>query len=92
MPKYIEVWANVSAYTADEGGNIGNDGKNLAYGDIAMDDFPNGTKVEIEGEVFVVNDCFGGQYTNHIDIFMGSYKEAISFGRRMMKVKIYTGG
>lgn len=47
--------------------------------------------IEIEGYgVYYVHDT-GGMATNVIDIFMGSYDEAIQFGRRSAKVYIKEG-
>lgn len=89
---YREIEANISAYTV-EGGNgdgITASGKIPVAGrTIAMDDVPFGTKVEIDGHVYVVEDRFGGNYTNRIDIFMESRAEALQWGRRWLMVKIY---
>lgn len=54
-----------------------------------MDDVPFGTRVEINGHMYVVEDRFGGGYTNRIDIYMDTKREAFQWGRRHLKVKIY---
>lgn len=56
---------------------------------IAMDGVPFGTEVEINGRRYVVEDRFGGGYTDRIDIFMDSKSEALRWGRRWLEVKIY---
>ena len=86
----------MSAYTADADECGGNDGitasgaQATAGHTIAMDDgVPFGTVVEIEGHRYVVEDRFGGGYTNRIDIFMDTKAEAFQWGRRWLDVKIY---
>ena len=92
---YRVVLCNISAYTAssDECGK--NDGitasgvQAVAGRTIAMDGVPFGTEVEIEGHIYVVEDRFGGGYTDRIDIFMDTKAEAFRWGRRWLEVKIY---
>ena len=43
-------------------------GKYLEYGHVAMNDVPFGTKIAIDGEIFVVTDRVG--VPNTIDIFL----------------------
>lgn len=57
-------------------------------GSVAADDLPLGTKVRINGKIYVVKDRFGGGYTHRIDIYMDSYEKAVSFGRRTMTVEV----
>ena len=57
-----------------------------------MDDVPFGTRVEIDGHMYIVEDRFGGGYTNRIDIYMDTKSEAFQWGRRHLKVKIYDVG
>ena len=87
--------ANCSAYTADPaecGGNatgITASGKKAVEGrTIAMDDVPLGTKVKINGKVYVVEDRFGGDYKRRIDIYFDSKKDAEKFGRQYLEVEI----
>lgn len=92
---YIEVFANVSAYspTIEE---CGKDDGITASGEpavegrtIAMDNVPFGTKVEINGDIYIVEDRFGGDYRNRVDIYMSSRHNAERFGRQYMLIKIY---
>lgn len=92
---YRVALCNISAYTAssDECGK--NNGitasgvQAVAGRTIAMDGVPFGTEVEIEGHVYVVEDRFGGGYTDRIDVFMDTKAEAFRWGRRWLEVKIY---
>ena len=89
-----EQWCNVSAYTSakDECGK--DDGitasmtKATAGRTIAADHLPFGTKVMINNHIYIVEDRFGGGYTDRIDIFMNTKKEAFKFGRQQIKIKI----
>lgn len=56
---------------------------------IAADDLPFGTKVVIDGHEYVVEDRFGGEYKNRIDIYMDKKDDAWNFGRQTKSVKIY---
>lgn len=83
---------NCSAYTPYECGN-----SRTASGTIpckgrtvAADHLPFGTKVTINGHSYIVEDRFGGGYTDRLDIFMNSYDQAIQFGRQWIKCKIET--
>jgi 3D (Asp-Asp-Asp) domain-containing protein len=97
-PKYIEVMANISAYTPsveecgkDDG--ITASGAQATEGrTIAMDDVPFGTKVEIDGREYIVEDRFGGRYRNRVDIFMASRADANRFGRQYKTIKVYVEG
>lgn len=94
---YREVIANVSAYTlydVEEGYS-----EEIASGlvptigrTIAMDDVPFGTPVEINGHIYYVEDCFGGDYRNRVDILMSSRGDAFRFGRQNILIKIYDEG
>lgn len=55
---------------------------------VACDHLPFGTRVRINGHVYIVEDRFGGGYTNKIDIFMESYEKAIRFGRQVLDVEV----
>lgn len=91
---YTEQWCNVSAYTAsvDECGK--SDGvtasgvKAVPGVTISCDHLKFGTKVIIAGHTYIVQDRFGGGYSDRIDIFMNTKSEAFKFGRRYMKVVI----
>lgn len=92
---YRVILCNVSAYTAhsDEcgkGDGITASGVQAVAGrTVAMDGVPFGTVVEIDGHRYIVEDRFGGGYTDRIDIFMDTKAEAFQWGRRWLEVKIY---
>lgn len=95
QPPYRVIFANVSAYTSDSDECGKNDGITASgvvarsHHTVAMDGVPFGTVVEIEGNLYVVEDRFGGGYTDRIDIFMDTKAEAFQWGRRRLDVKIY---
>lgn len=80
------VTMNVSAYTWT--GNVMANGEYPYEGVVASDDLPLGTKVKVNGRIYVVKDRFGGGYTNRLDIYMDSYQRAINFGRQYLHVEI----
>lgn len=94
IPSYREVVAEVTAYNAtveqcgkDDG--ITASGVKAVEGiTIAADDLPFGQKVEIDGKTYVVQDRFGGNYRNRIDIFMDQTSRAWEFGRQRKIIKI----
>lgn len=45
---------------------------------------PFGTKLSINGQIYTVEDR--GTAYGHVDIFMGSHSEALSFGMRYADV------
>lgn len=57
-------------------------------GAVASDDLPIGTKVLIDGILYIVKDRFGGGYKDRIDIYMDSHEEAINFGRQHIEVEV----
>jgi 3D (Asp-Asp-Asp) domain-containing protein len=90
-----KIIANCSGYTAapDEcGGNdtgITASGKKAVEGvTVAMDDVPLGTKIRINGHEYIVEDRFGGGYTNRVDIFFNNKADALYFGRQNLEVEI----
>lgn len=90
--------ANVSAYTASieecgKNDGITASGTSATEGrTIAMDCVPFGTKVEINGTVYIVEDRFGGNYRNRVDIYKTSRADACRFGRKHLPIKIYDQG
>lgn len=83
-------WVSMTctAYTDEEGGNISASGKRLEYGMVASDDLPIGTIVYVNGQRFIVEDRFGGGYSNRLDIYMNDYDSAIEFGRQTLNVYV----
>ena len=89
-----KVLMNVSAYTAsdDECGNSYNITASGKYGTpyhtCAADDLPFGTKLLINGQIWVVEDRFGGGYSNRVDLLMDTKEQCFSFGRQYIEVEI----
>lgn len=86
---------NISAYSATDdecgkadgitaSGAIATEGRT-----IAADHLPFGTLVEIDGQIYTVEDRFGGGYDNRIDIFMNDVNSAWDFGRQLKIVRIF---
>lgn len=88
----------VTAYTAapDEcgkGDGITASGYKATEGvTVAADHLPFGTIIEMDGNMYIVADRFGGGYDNKIDIFMQDQERALQFGRQVKTVKIYRLG
>ena len=55
---------------------------------VAADDLPLGTMVRIDDNIYIVQDRFGANYRNRIDIYMDSVSRANNFGRREMMIEI----
>lgn len=55
---------------------------------VAADHLPFGTRVIIDGHTYVVEDRFGGGYTDRIDIYMENKEDAWKFGRQYKEVQI----
>lgn len=51
---------------------------------------PYGTKVLINGNVYVAEDCGGAIVGNRIDVYFGSHSEALDFGRQWAYIEILT--
>ena len=47
-----------------------------------------GTKVKINGNTYIAEDCGGAIKGKRIDIFFNSHSAALKFGRQTLKVKI----
>lgn len=56
---------------------------------VAADHLDFGTMVEIAGKMYVVQDRFGGGYTDKIDIYMEDKQKALEYGVQKKRVKIY---
>ncbi|MDQ5952338.1 MAG: hypothetical protein QG626_466 [Patescibacteria group bacterium] len=70
-------------------------GTHVRHGVLAANFLPIGTQVTIPDiygdEIFVVEDRMNARYTNNIDIWMESIADAKQFGRRTVKIYVYTG-
>lgn len=76
---------NVSAY-CDQGATAS--GQWVREGIVASDDLPLGTVVVINGNRYVVEDRFGGGYTDRLDVYMANYNDCINFGRQTIDVYV----
>lgn len=88
---FFLMLCNVSAYTPHENGGsrVTASGAETTEGvTIASDHLPFGTTVVILGKSYVVQDRFGGGYSDRIDIFMEDYDQAIQFGRQWIEVEV----
>ncbi|MDD5482287.1 MAG: 3D domain-containing protein [Kiritimatiellae bacterium] len=63
-------------------------GKGTLAADLSL--YPYGTIMYIPGYGYGrVEDCGSGIRGNHIELFFGSHRQALSWGRRIMKVRIW---
>ena len=88
-PKVITM--NVSAYTVAEGNGDGITASGVEgkpFYTCAADDLPFGTKLLIDGKIWVVQDRFGGGYENRIDLLRETTDQCFAFGRRWIPVEI----
>ena len=87
----IVVTLNCSAY-ANHG--ITASGEPVREGICAMDKLngvavPFGARVVLpDGTVLIVKDRFGGNFDNHLDIWMPTESECWQFGRRWLECRI----
>lgn len=79
---------NISAYTHT--GSPTASGKMPQAGfTCAADHLPFGARVTLpDGRVWVVQDRFGGNYSDRLDLFMDTESECWKWGRRFLKCKI----
>lgn len=50
--------------------------------------FPMGTKIDIDGHIYTVQDTGGAIKGNRIDIYFNSHAEALKFGRKIINVHV----
>jgi 3D (Asp-Asp-Asp) domain-containing protein len=67
-------------------------GTRVHFGTIAANFLPFGTKIKIPdyfgNQIFVVEDRMSRRYWHKIDVWMPTYKQAIQFGRKNVKIVI----
>lgn len=89
-----EATGEFSAYNSEENQTDSDpftmaSGKRVYAGAVANNCLPFGTKIKVNGKVKVVEDRMNSRYgCEHFDIWMGSYDEAIAFGRKTMAYEI----
>lgn len=85
---------NVSAYTVssdecNKGDGVTASGEiGTPYLTCACDSLPFGTKLLIDGQIWIVQDRFGGGYSNRVDLMMETKEQCFAFGRRDIEVEI----
>lgn len=80
---------NVSAYC--HSGNPTASGVWPQVGMAAADHLPFGSQVYLpDGTVVVIRDRMGGNYTDRLDLFMGTEGECWTWGRRWLRCRIET--
>ena len=50
--------------------------------------FPFGTKLRINGNIYIVEDCGGGINGNRLDIFKNDHQTALEFGVQIVEVEV----
>ena len=50
---------------------------------------PYGTEIEIDGNIYIAEDCGGSVKGNKIDIYFDSHEKTESFGKQKRTVKLY---
>lgn len=57
----------------------------------AADHLPFGSRVTLpDGRTWIVQDRFGGGYSDRLDLFMGTEEECWTWGRRWLRCRIET--
>ena len=80
---------NISAYC--HSGNPTASGVWPQVGMAAADHLPFGSKVTLpDGTVVEIRDRMGGEYTDRLDLFMGTEGECWTWGRRWLRCRIET--
>lgn len=63
--------------------------KKMKVGQIAASrSIPFGTRIRINGKVYVVNDRLAKKYDKRMDVYFRSHAEAKKFGKKRLKVEI----
>lgn len=64
-------------------------GKKVYEGAVANNCLPFGSKIELNGKIYTVEDRMNKRYgCEHFDLFFNSYAEAIEFGRQELEYSI----
>lgn len=95
-PEYTEITVTATAYCAcakccgKSDGITATGTKATAGRTIAVDPsvIPYGTKVKINGNTYIAEDCGGAVKGNGIDIFFNTHEEALNFGRQKLTAYI----
>lgn len=64
-------------------------GKKVYEGAVANNCLPFGSKIELNGKIYTVEDRMNKRYgCEHFDLFFNSYAEAIEFGRQTLEYSV----
>ena len=88
-PKIVHM--EVTAYTVEEGNGDGITASGVVgtpFYTVACDSLPIGTKLRINGEIWEVQDRFGGGYGDRLDLLMETKEQCFDFGRQWIDVEI----
>lgn len=90
---YVEATAYSStALQCDSSPFVTASGTRVHSGTIAANFLPFGTRIKIPDyfgdQIFVVEDRMAQRFSNRIDIWRPSYKEAIQFGKRNVRIVV----
>lgn len=88
-PRIVRM--EVTAYTVEEGNGDGLTASGVVgtpYYTCASDDLPIGTKLRINGEIWEVQDRFGGGHCNRLDLLMDTKAHCYEWGRKFIDVEI----
>jgi 3D (Asp-Asp-Asp) domain-containing protein len=81
-----------SCHYPTKGGCLVASGKVAKVGMVATNLYPFGTRLMIDGEIYIVEDRISKRFNNRIDIFQGygdeAYKNAKEFGIKHLDVKV----
>lgn len=75
-----------NGYTAT--GTLATEGRTIAVDPKVI---PYGTKVVIDGHVYVAEDCGGGVKNKHIDMFFNDHQAALNWGKQEREVYLADG-
>ncbi len=88
-PKIVRM--EVTAYTVEEGNGDGVTASGVVgtpFYTAACDSLPIGIKLRINGEIWEVQDRFGGGYGDRLDLLMETKEQCYEWGRRWIDVEI----
>lgn len=99
-PDYITMTVVVSAYCNEAYDHICNNGDSTTTATgttptvgrtIAVDPdmIPYGSEVEIDGHIYIAEDCGGSITGNRIDLLFATHQEALEYGMQTKTIKVY---
>lgn len=91
--KFVEMTAYTSSVEeCDSTPFITADGSHTRWGIVASNFLPFGTKIRIPDyfgdQVFEVHDRMNKRFSNRVDVWMQTKKEAFQFGKRTLRIEV----